>query len=178
MVQAPPWQTHISFWLWGQQFCSCWDLLHAHALQAAAWEKRVGLLICCSSQWPTHDLELERLSSEASEVLHKLWERDRETDSLLGWFRLSGRRRFVGWKISLTKNNITLFFLFKKIYPKMKLFIHGTEVTILDSQWCVSVNVRRRRHVPVFTYRCHNSKFMEKTSHLKWFQVWSCRSRN
>lgn len=124
--------------------------------------------LACSSVVQASDphmtLELERLSSEASEVLHKLWERERETDSLLGWFRLSGRR-FVGRKISLTKNNITpfSFFFLKKIYPKIKLFVHGTEVTVLDSQWCVNVNVRRLRHIPVFTYRCHNSKFMEKT---------------
>lgn len=49
----------------------------------------------------------------------------------------------------LTKNNTTPFFLFKENYPKIKLFVHGTEVTILASQWCVSVNVRILRHVLV-----------------------------
>lgn len=37
---------------------------------------------------------------------------DRGTDSLLVWFRLSGRGRSVGWKIMLTKNNIPPFFAF------------------------------------------------------------------
>lgn len=49
--------------------------------------------LACSSVVKASDLRmtlvLERLSSKASEVLHKLWERqtDRETDSLLDWLR-------------------------------------------------------------------------------------------
>lgn len=59
-----------------------------NALEAAAGERRVGLLLCCASCWHTHDLGALKILIHASDVLHKLWaggERERLLDWLIDW---------------------------------------------------------------------------------------------
>lgn len=104
----------------GQQFCSCWALLHTHC----SWSSSLG-----EKSWLAHLLfkpvtytrPLSSKDCHPKPVKFSMSfqrDRQRETHWLIDWLRFSGRGKDVGWKILLSKNHIPPPFL---MYPQIKL---------------------------------------------------------
>ena len=132
-------KTHISSGPWGQHFCSCCALLHTHRSWSCSLGERAWLAHLVFQASDLHmTLELRILSSKPVKLsLSFEGERDRQT--LIDWFRLTGRGCFIGWKILFNNNNNKNPFLLFKNLPTVKIYLFMVQAAQAQSHGGVLV---------------------------------------